>query len=99
FSLLFTLFPYTTLFRSSPIGFLLAYFLVKRLAPYAQGSGIPQLMAAIELSTPKKNKKVDLLLGFRIILIKIGSSLLMVLSGGVRSEEHTSELQSRENLV
>lgn len=75
------------LFIISPIGFLLAYFLVKRLAPYAQGSGIPQLMAAIELSTPKKNKKVDLLLGFRIILIKIGSSLLMVLSGGVIGRE------------
>ena len=75
------------LFIISPIGFLFAYFLVKRLAPYAQGSGIPQLMAAIELSTPKKNKKVDLLLGFRIILIKIGSSLLMVLSGGVIGRE------------
>src|SRR5690606_41652454 len=45
------------LFIISPIGFLLAYLLVKRWAPYAQGSGIPQLMASIELATPKTADK------------------------------------------
>ena len=75
------------LFIISPIGFLLAYLLVKKWAPYAQGSGIPQLMASIELATPKKADKVDRLLGLRIILVKIGSSILMVLSGGVIGRE------------
>ena len=33
----------------------MAWWLVRQFAPYARGSGIPQVMAAIELATPKYN--------------------------------------------
>lgn len=64
------------------IFFFLSWFLVHRYAPRANGSGIPQLMASIELLHTKKDKLVESLLGFRIIIIKILSSLLGVLGGG-----------------
>jgi H+/Cl- antiporter ClcA len=38
-------------FALTPLGFLLSWVLV-RWAPAARGSGIPQVMAGIELSTP-----------------------------------------------
>ena len=75
------------LFLITPLGFSLAYLIVNKWAPYAQGSGIPQLMASIELATPKTSQKVDRLLSIRIIVVKIISSILMVLSGGVIGRE------------
>src|SRR4051794_211744 len=41
------------LFIVAPACFLLSWWLVVRFAPYSRGSGIPQVMAAIELATPK----------------------------------------------
>src|ERR1700749_2432178 len=38
------------LFIMSPICFVGAWWVVNRFAPYARGSGIPQVMAAIDLS-------------------------------------------------
>src|ERR1700742_206466 len=55
------------LFILAPVCFVLSWWLVHHFAPYARGSGIPQVMAAIEMSSPKKNHLVDKLLGFRII--------------------------------
>ncbi|MBA2501172.1 MAG: chloride channel protein [Chitinophagaceae bacterium] len=75
------------LFIITPIGFILAYLLVAKWAPFAQGSGIPQVVASIELATPDNTSKIDRLLGIRIIIVKILSSLLMVLSGGVIGRE------------
>jgi H+/Cl- antiporter ClcA len=75
------------LFIVTPVCFLLSWWLVTKFAPYSRGSGIPQVMAAIELATPKYVQKVDKLLSLRIILIKILSSLVMVLGGGVIGRE------------
>ena len=75
------------LFIVTPVCFLLSWWLVTKFAPYSRGSGIPQVMAAIELATPKYVQKVDKLLSLRIILIKIFSSLVMVLGGGVIGRE------------
>jgi H+/Cl- antiporter ClcA len=75
------------LFLVSPACFLLAWWLVKRFAPFARGSGIPQVMASIELATPKYNDKVNKLLSLRIIFFKILSSLVMALGGGVIGRE------------
>ncbi len=74
-------------FIVTPVGFLLAWYLVSKFAPLARGSGIPQVTAAIELANPKHNDRVGFLLGLRIIIIKIASSLLMVLSGGIIGRE------------
>ncbi len=75
------------LFIVTPLCFLVAWWLVRRFAPYARGSGIPQVIAAIELATPKYNGKVNKLLSLRILFIKILSSLVMALGGGVIGRE------------
>jgi H+/Cl- antiporter ClcA len=75
------------LFILSPICFVLAWWLVHRFAPYSRGSGIPQVMAAINISSPKTTKIVDKLLGLRIILIKVLSSLVMAIGGGAIGRE------------
>jgi len=74
-------------FLITPVCFILAWRLVKVISPYSRGSGIPQVMAAIELATPKYNALVDKLLSLRIIIIKIISTLLMIFGGGVIGRE------------
>jgi H+/Cl- antiporter ClcA len=75
------------LFILSPVCFIGSWWVVKRFAPYSRGSGIPQVMAAIELETPNKNSKVNKLLGFQVIIVKVLSSLLFVVGGGVIGRE------------
>lgn len=75
------------LFIISPVGFILAWWVVKHFNTYARGSGIPQVMAAIELATPKENHQVDKLLNIKMMLVKIASSLLMIFGGGAIGRE------------
>ncbi|HVS97504.1 MAG TPA: chloride channel protein [Puia sp.] len=75
------------LFLISPGCFIVAWWTVRRWAPYSRGSGIPQVMASIELATPKFNDKVNRLLNLRIILIKFLSSLIMAFGGAVIGRE------------
>jgi len=75
------------LFIITPVCFLVSWWLVRQFAPFARGSGIPQVMASIELATPKYNEKVNKLLSLRILFIKILSSLVMALGGGVIGRE------------
>lgn len=65
-----------------PIFFSISWALVENLAPYANGSGIPQLMVAVEISSKKHSTFISQLLSFRIILVKIISSLSALLGGG-----------------
>ncbi len=74
-------------FIHTPVCFVIAWWMVARYAPYARGSGIPQVTAAIELSNPKHNYKVNSLLSIRIVFIKILSSLTMVFGGGIIGRE------------
>ncbi len=76
-----------SLFILTPGCFLLSWWLVARYAPFAKGSGIPQVIAAIELTSPGHHYKVNRLLSLRIILIKIISSVLMVFGGGIVGRE------------
>jgi H+/Cl- antiporter ClcA len=75
------------IFIMAPVCFILAWVVVQVFAPNAKGSGIPQVMAAIELATPRHENKIKKLLSFRIIITKIASSLLMVLGGGAIGRE------------
>lgn len=75
------------IFLSAPISFLVSWFLVVRFAPMAGGSGIPQLMAAIEVANEKKRDGSWRFLNLRIIVVKIASSLAMVLGGGAVGRE------------
>ncbi|MBS1536299.1 MAG: chloride channel protein [Bacteroidetes bacterium] len=74
-------------FIITPLTFLLSWWLVSKYSPFARGSGIPQVSAAIELSNPKHNYKVRSLLGFRVIVIKVLSSLTMIFGGGIIGRE------------
>src|SRR5438309_9129299 len=75
------------IFLLSPFFLFLAWLTVQVFARMARGSGIPQVMAAIDLARPGTDEKVDRLLNFRVILTKMGSCLLMVLGGGVVGRE------------
>ena len=75
------------LFIITPACFFIAWWLVVRYAPFARGSGIPQVMASIELATPRDDHKVNKLLSLRTIIVKIFSSIIMVFGGGVVGRE------------
>ncbi len=73
---------------AAPVCFALSWYLVSRLAPGAAGSGIPQVMAAIELEERRPNSvKGSRLLGLRLSAVKVASSLLCVVGGGAVGRE------------
>src|SRR3712207_7506259 len=78
-----TLFPYTTLFRSNP----------DRISPSSSGSSQRDFCSSV----PKS---------IRVSMLPVSGAPQLVTSGAmagdqpmIRSEEHTSELQSRQYLV
>lgn len=75
------------LFIVTPLCFVISWWLVNKYAPFARGSGIPQVMAAIQLANPKQNHLVKGFLSLRIIIVKIISSAFMVMGGGVIGRE------------
>lgn len=75
------------IFIIAPISFVLSWWLVKEFAPNAKGSGIPQVMAAVELANPKEHKKIRSLLSLKIIFFKIISSVILVIGGGAVGRE------------
>lgn len=75
------------IFIIAPLGFVLSWWLVKEFAPYAKGSGIPQVMAAVELANPKEHFKIRHLLSVKIIIFKIISSVALVIGGGAIGRE------------
>ncbi|MBU8881883.1 chloride channel protein [Flavobacteriaceae bacterium JJC] len=75
------------IFIIAPISFVLSWWLVKEFAPYAKGSGIPQVMAAVELANPKEHYKIRHLLSVKIIIFKILSSVALVIGGGAVGRE------------
>ena len=75
------------IFVSAPVSFLLSWWLVMRFAPLAGGSGVPQLMAAVEVSSENDRDRSWRFLNVRIILVKMVSSLAMVGGGGAIGRE------------
>ncbi|MCB0529234.1 MAG: chloride channel protein [Lewinellaceae bacterium] len=74
-------------FITTPLFFSLAWYVTARFAPNAKGSGIPQLMAAVDVAGTPKQAWVSKLLNVRIALVKIGSSLILLLGGGAIGRE------------
>ncbi|MEP6467877.1 MAG: chloride channel protein, partial [Parafilimonas sp.] len=74
-------------FIISPLCFVVSWLIVTKFAPYAKGSGIPQVMAAIEIATPKHNNKIRKLLSIPIIIVKVITSLIAVLGGALIGRE------------
>jgi H+/Cl- antiporter ClcA len=76
------------LFVVTPLTFLLGWWLVHRIAPEAQGSGIPQVMAAVEThKMPNQGPFIERLLGIRTVIVKVLSSGLCVMGGGAVGRE------------
>ena len=75
------------LFIITPTCFLIAWWLVVKYEKFAGGSGIPQVMASIELANPRDHGKIKSLLCIWVIIVKIISSLFMILGGGVIGRE------------
>ncbi len=71
----------------APLCFFGSWFLVFRFAPEAKGSGIPQVMAAIESEKGDNGVFFERLLGFKTLTIKVVSSLFCVLGGGAVGRE------------
>src|SRR5438270_4702807 len=82
-----TLFPYTTLFRSHVVGY---SELLQRQASSLLDDKSRRYIQTILESTKRMGNLIDDLLGFS----RIGRA-----ETKIRSEEHTSELQSQSNLV
>lgn len=79
---------YATLFMvTSPCLFAISWTLVRKFAPEAAGSGIPHVMAQIKLAARGTPLIYTLWLNCKLILIKIASSTLAVLGGGVVGRE------------
>lgn len=76
-----------SIFIIAPVGFVLSWWLIKEFAPYAKGSGIPQVMAAVELANPRENKLIRNLLSLKILFFKILSSIILVIGGGAIGRE------------
>jgi len=75
------------LFIITPFCFVSAWWIVKRFDENAAGSGIPQVMAAIELANPRYNYLVDKLLSVKAVFVKILSTLLMITGGAAIGRE------------
>jgi len=75
------------IFFVAPLAFVLSWWLVNRFAPFAKGSGIPQVMAAVELANPKEHRKITRLLSLKILILKVLSSVILVIGGGAVGRE------------
>lgn len=73
------------IFIVSPITFLCSWFLVRQLAPMSAGSGIPQVMAAVEMESKSDLSKQ--LLNLKVSIVKVLSSLVMLAGGGAIGRE------------
>ena len=70
-----------------PLAFAGSWALVRFLAPASRGSGIPQVMAGIELSSPAHQQRTGYLLSLRVACVKVASSVVLLLGGGVIGRE------------
>src|SRR3712207_9525234 len=91
-----TLFPYTTLFRSGAVGLVSALLRLNHHRPSTRGAAGPAAAHQAHVGIG----------GLAAAALEARQDLLCSLEGlaahdlrGVRSEEHTSELQSRQYLV
>jgi H+/Cl- antiporter ClcA len=76
------------LIAAAPACFVAGWWLVSRFAPRAGGSGIPQVMAAVDLQDARVDPSwISPLLSIRVALVKIASSLIVVFGGGAIGRE------------
>lgn len=74
-------------FAGAPLFFCVSQWFVRRLAPGAAGSGVPQVMAAIDMDQETHGKILPRLLSLRVVLVKMLSSISCLLGGGALGPE------------
>jgi H+/Cl- antiporter ClcA len=70
-----------------PAGFLLSVELIRRLAPFAAGTGIPQAMFAGQHMTRKTEPLLFPMVSLRTMAVKIASLLIAVMAGASTGRE------------
>ncbi len=75
------------LFLLAPICFVLARWLVERFALAAGGSGVPQVIQALSLESPRQNSEIEAILSLRVASVVLLSSVLCVLGSGALGRE------------
>ncbi|CAN5412285.1 hypothetical protein BH10BDE1_BH10BDE1_27520 [soil metagenome] len=70
-----------------PLAFLGSSLLCRYLAPYASGSGIPQVIAALDAAKDPTSPLISKLVGVRVIAVKFVSSCVCVMGGGAIGRE------------
>jgi H+/Cl- antiporter ClcA len=70
----------------TPLAFVSSRWMVQAWAPTAAGSGIPQVMASLDLRTATR-EHVPHLLNMRVLIVKILSCSLCLLGGGIVGRE------------
>ena len=75
------------MFLISPLFFVLSWYSVRRFAPLASGSGIPQVVASLEIIQSKRSHLISHFLGLPVLIVKIISSAFLTLGGGVIGRE------------
>ena len=73
-------------FGITPVIFLISAGLAAYFAPLASGSGIPQLIAALEISR-NPHPLMEKLVGFKTIVIKMIGACISVIGGGMTGRE------------
>ncbi|MBL7138371.1 MAG: chloride channel protein [Bacteroidales bacterium] len=74
-------------FIITPVCLLLGWWIIKKVSPAASGSGIPQLMAALDPKRDPKKVSTGFLLGGRTLIAKFTSSIIALLGGAVIGRE------------
>ncbi|TSA26289.1 MAG: chloride channel protein [Bacteroidetes bacterium] len=74
-------------FIITPICLLLGWLIIRKVSPAASGSGIPQLMAALDPKRDPKKVSTGFLLGGRSLIAKFTSSIVALLGGAVIGRE------------
>lgn len=75
------------LFGLTPACFLLSWYSVRRFSPEAAGSGIPQLIASLDMDAEKDSSWLDRLLGIEMVIVKCFSSMIAAVGGGIIGRE------------
>lgn len=73
------------IFIVTPVAFLTSWFIVQFFAPMSAGSGIPQVMAAVEIEGQSVLSRK--LLNVKVSVVKVLSSLIMLAGGGAIGRE------------
>lgn len=75
------------IFILAPSSFVLGRWLVEKYAPQAGGSGVPQVIQALSLESPRQNREIEEILSLRVASVVILSSVLCALGAGALGRE------------